>query len=328
MASRLRILLLSVFAFTAIGCSSTGGRQADATATPRAPLIVAHRAGTADAPENTLLAITTALRNGADAIWLSVQLSADGVPVLYRPRELETLTDGHGSVETLPLAQLQALNAGYAFRARDGSHPYRTRPQPIPTLDAALAALPPAMPVMLDMKAAPSEALVDAVAAVLSRHAAWPRTWLYSTDAAFVPLWRRHPQARLFESRDATRQRLLTLALAQRCEQAPPAPGWAAFEAQRDLQVSERYTLGEGRSAVPGVQLWTPAAMACFRQRRADFAVMWIGVADAEGYRRARALGADAVMVDSPRQARQWRVAGSSVEQTPEPDALTAPAAR
>ncbi|MDU1795345.1 MAG: hypothetical protein E6801_01825, partial [Pseudomonas aeruginosa] len=33
-------------------------------------------AGTADYPENTLLAIRKALDNGADALWLSVQLSA------------------------------------------------------------------------------------------------------------------------------------------------------------------------------------------------------------------------------------------------------------
>jgi glycerophosphoryl diester phosphodiesterase len=52
------------------------------------PQIIAHRGGTADAPENTLPAIKLALQNQAQAIWITVQLSRDGVPVLYRPRRL------------------------------------------------------------------------------------------------------------------------------------------------------------------------------------------------------------------------------------------------
>lgn len=41
------------------------------------PLIVAHRAGTADYPENTLPAIARALQHKADVIWVSVQLTKD-----------------------------------------------------------------------------------------------------------------------------------------------------------------------------------------------------------------------------------------------------------
>ena len=58
------------------------------------PLIIAHRAGTADYPENTLLAIRHAIDNRADGIWLTVQLSADGVPVLYRPLDLSASDPG------------------------------------------------------------------------------------------------------------------------------------------------------------------------------------------------------------------------------------------
>jgi len=273
------------------------------------PRLVAHRGGTADAPENTLLAISSALRNGADILWLSVQLSADGVPVLYRPRDLSALTEGSGAVASLPVAQLQALNAGFRFRDADGAFPYRAQRQTIARLDQALAAIPRHVPVMLDMKAEPSAALVEAVAAVLARGNDWARTWLYSTDAAYDALWAQYPQAQVMESRNATRQRLLDVALAQRCEAPPAAPGWAAFELRRDLQATERFTLGEGRTPVTGARLWTPEAMACFRKRVADFSVLWIGVGSAEDYRLAVERGADAVMVDSPRQAQAWREA-------------------
>ena len=46
------------------------------------------RGGTGDAPENTLPAIKLALENNAEAIWVTVQLSRDGVPVLYRSSDL------------------------------------------------------------------------------------------------------------------------------------------------------------------------------------------------------------------------------------------------
>lgn len=308
------------------GCASRGDTAAKTRHRP--PQVVAHRAGTADAPENTLLAIRTAVANGVDALWLSVQVSADGVAVLYRPRELATLTDGQGRVDAWSWSQLRSLNAGHAFRLPDGSHPYRDRVQPIPTLDAALAAMPRDMPVILDLKALPSPTVVDAVARDLARHDAWHRAWLYSTDAGYQALWQRYRQARQFESRDRTRQRLLTLALAQRCEQPPVSPGWAAFELRRDLQVSERFTLGQGRSAISGARLWSPAAMRCFRQQVADFSVLLIGVADQATYRDAAALGVDAVLVDSPRQARHWRL-GVPARRAGGPETwLTTPAVR
>ncbi|HBO7395072.1 TPA: glycerophosphodiester phosphodiesterase, partial [Pseudomonas aeruginosa] len=105
-----------------LGLSLTGCVEARSVvpADGPGPLLVAHRAGTADYPENTLLAIRKALDNGADALWLSVQLSADGHPVLYRPADLTVLTQGAGAVGQSSLAELARLNAGYMFKAEDG----------------------------------------------------------------------------------------------------------------------------------------------------------------------------------------------------------------
>ena len=63
----------------------TSGACAVAQAAPGAPsgepMIVAHRAGTGDFPENTILAVAQAVSNGVDGMWLTVQVSSDGVPV-------------------------------------------------------------------------------------------------------------------------------------------------------------------------------------------------------------------------------------------------------
>ncbi|BAV98143.1 glycerophosphodiester phosphodiesterase family protein [Lysobacter enzymogenes] len=273
------------------------------------PLIVAHRAGTADYPENTLLAIRGALANRAQALWLSVQLSADGVPVLYRPQDLATLTDARGLVSQYTAAQLAGFNAGYLFPNPDPAapnpYPYRDRPQPLPSLDSALQLIAGRVPVMLDLKTAPDQRLVDAVAAVLERRQAWNNVQFYSTESGFDPMLARHPKARRFETRDATRGRLLQVALEQRCE-PPAAPVWTAFELRRRLEVEETFTLGVGATTIPAATLWTPQSVACFRERSAAVGILVIGVNSSDDYRRAAMLGADAVLVDSPAAARRW----------------------
>lgn len=268
-----------------------------------APLIVAHRGGTGDTPENTVQAFANALDNGAQALWMTVQVTRDGVPVMYRPADLSALTDGHGKLADVDYADVRRLNAGYAF-ARKGSdgqteHPYRAHPLPIPTLRDAIAAVPPGVPILLDMKQTPSAPLVEAVIKVLDDTHAWSRVRLYSTEADATDRMReRRPQAQLFESRDATRNRLVAAALAGQCA-SPPAPGtWAGIEFHRKVEVVERFTLGEGVSKVVA-NWWTPAAVQCFKSR-GNVHLVAFGVETPQDYEAADKLGFDAVMTDSP----------------------------
>ncbi|GLU35100.1 glycerophosphodiester phosphodiesterase family protein [Trinickia caryophylli] len=266
------------------------------------PLIVAHRGGTGDAPENTLPAFAEALDHHADALWMTVQITRDGVPVLYRPADLASLTDGHGRLDQIDFAELRKLNAGFSFGRKDAAgqlaHPYRDAPIPIPTLREALDAVPPSVPIMLDMKQAPAAPLVEAVAKVLDETRSWQRVRLYSTDVAATALMRAMPRAQVFESRDATRMRLVQLAMNGACD-SPPAPGtWAGIEFHRQLEVIERYTLGAGVSKVDA-HWWTPAAVQCFKSR-GDVHLVVFGVETPADYAAAAALGVDAVMTDSP----------------------------
>jgi glycerophosphoryl diester phosphodiesterase len=261
------------------------------------PMVVAHRGGAADAPENTLVAIEQAVRNGADAMWLSVQRSLDDVPVLYRPGDLSALTEGNGPVSAHRASALARLNAGVKFHDAAGRCPYCDSPVPIPTLRQALQALPRDMPVILDMKALPAEPQARAVAQVLTEESAWDRVLIYSTDAAYQSAFAAYPQARVFESRDATRDRLVGVLLAQRCDNPPVAPLWTAFELERELTVTEKFTLGEATSNAKAT-MWTPATIACTRQK-ASVHVLMIAVNDEKRYRTATCLRADAVLSDS-----------------------------
>ncbi|RZT41727.1 glycerophosphodiester phosphodiesterase family protein [Cupriavidus agavae] len=299
--SRFRILLGAPLIAACLGASCETARDGAGTQYA-APKLVAHRGGTADRPENTLVAIESALARRTDMIWLSVQLSADGEPVLYRPASLEALTNGSGNVADWSAAALARLNAGWQFAetGADGRqhYPYRGRAVPIPTLRQALRAIPAAVPVILDMKAMPAEAQTLAVARVLESENAWGRVLIYSTEQDYQQTFAAWPRARLFESRDTTRGRLVTATLGQECGPAPASGAWAGFEMRRKVEVVETFTLGEGRSPVNAV-FWTPASVRCYRAG-VPVNLVAFGVNDQDAYCEAKRLGLDAVMVDSP----------------------------
>lgn len=101
---------------------------------------VAHRGGSALAPENTLAAFHNALTlTGADgkerivdAIECDVQMSCDGHIVVFHDYTAERLTDGKGNMLDLDFAYLRGLNAATHF---SGGWP---EPQQIPTLSEVL----------------------------------------------------------------------------------------------------------------------------------------------------------------------------------------------
>jgi glycerophosphoryl diester phosphodiesterase len=74
--------------------------------------IIAHRGFSHIAPENTIIAMETAISYGADSLEFDVQISSDGVPVCIHDSTVDRTTEGTGNVKDLTLAQLQALDAG------------------------------------------------------------------------------------------------------------------------------------------------------------------------------------------------------------------------
>jgi glycerophosphoryl diester phosphodiesterase len=54
----------------------------------RAPLVIAHRGASGIVPENTCLALSTAMDIGADMVEVDVQLSRDGYPVVFHDGDL------------------------------------------------------------------------------------------------------------------------------------------------------------------------------------------------------------------------------------------------
>ncbi|MGV8078938.1 MAG: glycerophosphodiester phosphodiesterase [Syntrophales bacterium] len=75
----------------------------------------AHRGASAQAPENTLVAIEQALVLGADGVEVDVYLVEGELVVIHDPR-LERTTNGRGRVMASSLAYLRSLDAGQGQR--------------------------------------------------------------------------------------------------------------------------------------------------------------------------------------------------------------------
>lgn len=75
------------------------------------PDLIAHRGHAARYPENTLLALEAAVAAGARFVEVDVQLSADGVPVLFHDRGLRRVCGVRGAVHRRRIADLAVLSA-------------------------------------------------------------------------------------------------------------------------------------------------------------------------------------------------------------------------
>lgn len=275
--------------------------------TRQPPALIAHRCGTADAPENTLAACRLAISYGIKKLWVSVQVTEDGIPVLYRPRDLSALTDGAGEVAQTPYAALVKLNAGWQFKETGASgavtYPYRDTPVHIPALEDLIDQLPEDVELFIDIKTPDAARAAKAIAEVLQRHLFWSRTWLYSTRADNLQAFGLNVRAQRFETREATRQRLVSLLLEQRCPESPPAGAQVGFELRRDMEVSESLTLGAGTSKVSAL-LWNERAMACFNAANGTRVILF-GINSEPDYRLAAGLGATPSWWIRPRRRRR-----------------------
>ena len=112
--------------------------------------VIAHRGGSARAPENTLEAMRFAIANGADGLEFDVQLSADGEVVVIHDPTVDRTTDGTGGVERMTLAELTSLDAGFRFSARPLG-PVTAIKHRIPTLDEVLQSFP-GIPLLIEIK--------------------------------------------------------------------------------------------------------------------------------------------------------------------------------
>lgn len=175
-------------------------------------LLVAHRGGAALAPENTLVAFGSALRDyRANVLELDVHAARDGELVVAHDPTLERCTDGGGPLAALTYAELARLDAGHRFSPDGGrTFPFRGRGVAIPRLVDVLRAFPAAR---LNVELKPDDpGLADALAGTLRAAGALDRVCVGSEhDAAAGRLLEALPDACHFYPRGALTAFVLSL---------------------------------------------------------------------------------------------------------------------
>jgi glycerophosphoryl diester phosphodiesterase len=115
-----------------------------------APWCIAHRGARDEAPENTRSAFAHALRYPVDGIELDVQMSCDGLCVIYHDATLRRVAGQRQRVADLTGPQLAALDWGRWF------HPDFSG-EPLLTLEATLADFAPRTRLLIEIKSSPAE---------------------------------------------------------------------------------------------------------------------------------------------------------------------------
>lgn len=241
-----------------------------------APLLVAHRGGSALAPENTLAAFRSAIDVWeADMLELDVHLTSDGQVVVIHDDSVDRTTDGTGAVASLTMAELERLDAGYRFIDLEGRHAFRGRGVRIPRFEDLLTELPGAR---LNVELKTAEAAAPLVEAI-RRHGAEDRVLVAAEYE------RLRVGARGYTGPwGASRHHALILWILHRL------PGNALYTPRADiLQVPERWK---------GMQIVTPRFVREAHRRNIPVQV-WT-VDDPHDMRRLLSWGVDGIQSDRP----------------------------
>lgn len=237
-----------------------------------AAFIVGHRGDRAEAPENTMSSLALAMDDLA-FVETDVQLSRDGVPVLFHDTTLERITGDGRSVGELDLADLRRLDVGAWY----GDDHVGER---IPTLDEFLAELAEreTARALVELKADWRPEEVRTVLDLIERHGLRQRVVLqsFSLETLFA-----------VQRVSPTTPRILLI----RELPADPVP-----LAER-LGVIGFGTTAASASAVPG---------ALEALHDVGVAVLCYTLNSLEGWQEVSALGVDGIITDQPSELDEW----------------------
>lgn len=236
-----------------------------------APLVIGHRGASADAPENTLSAFAEAWRQGADGVELDLRLSADGRLVALHDEDFARTCGVPGLLRETPSERLRGLDAGARWPGRP--------PEPPPTLQDVLAIRPAGGRLVLELKEGP-EALPELVRALRD---APPPVDLIAFRLDLLAEVRRH---------------------------LPERPAWWLLAGAEPLPAAAlearlRAAVGLGLAGLDAEHRLVDGVFAA-AARSLDLAWMAWTVGDGATARRLAALGAAALTVDRPAEARRW----------------------
>ncbi len=116
------------------------------------PWIIAHRGARDEAPENTGSALQRAVDLPVDGVEFDVQMSSDGVPVLYHDRTLFKVARRRSKIGDLQRKELEQIDWGRWYHKRFTG-------EPLTTLEMALTILKDCPRICIEIKSHPDDQL-------------------------------------------------------------------------------------------------------------------------------------------------------------------------
>jgi len=134
--------------------------------------VIAHRGNSSEAPENTLIAIESALDVGADVIEIDVRMTKDSVVVLMHDANVERTTNGSGIIAEMTFEEVQSLDAGRWFDNK-------FRAEPIPTLAEVIDLIEGEALLLIEVKVA-NRGIEEEVVKIIKEKKAEAWCWVQS----------------------------------------------------------------------------------------------------------------------------------------------------
>ena len=167
------IMLLLIFSESEIGGALYYNNHKDTQ-------IIAHRAGAAFAPENTLAALEAAISAGADSAEIDVQQTQDGTLIIMHDTNFKRTTGYDSQVWDTPYDIVQTLDAGSSFDPEFAN-------EPIPTLEMMLAAAKERIHLMIELKSTGHERqLVETTLSLIQKYGMEEQCSIASMDSAIL----------------------------------------------------------------------------------------------------------------------------------------------
>ncbi len=107
------------------------------------PLVIAHQGGDGVWPGETMFAYQHAADLGVDVLEMDIHITKDGELILMHDETVDRTTDGTGEIESMTLAELKQLDAGYDWTPDEGkTFPFRGQGITITTLEEVFQSFP------------------------------------------------------------------------------------------------------------------------------------------------------------------------------------------
>lgn len=110
---------------------------------PKATEAIAHQGGADLWPSATMIAYHNAVKLGVDVLEMDIHITKDGQLVLMHDGTVDRTTNGKGDIESMTLAEIKSLDAGYRFTLDEGkTFPYRGKGIQVPTVEEMFTTFP------------------------------------------------------------------------------------------------------------------------------------------------------------------------------------------